>query len=342
MPQAPLPTDFRGHAQYILGGNFLSPGNPFTGGVLDAQRRQAERSFGDQRGILGNRYSGLGQFGGSRGDAAQSQLLFDWSQGLADAQNKTVSGLYESERDRMMQALQGLGAFDTAAADRDSRELIAQRQVAAALQQANAARASAANDAQTRLQIARLQAENALALQGNQLGFDRMQLGLQGIGMMGDQQLQEMQLLAALTGQRSANDQGMLGLAGSMAGLYGDQFLGAAGMVPGLEQAGYFGLGTALGARQGLDQMRSAASGRRYQSEMDQWRYGRYNPQESMSWYAQLIASLGGMGGSIDTEGLAPAIGTTAPNVNPFGAAVQGGLGGWMSGSGLAGFLGGG
>ena len=100
-----VPTGFDEHTRYVLGGNFLDAGNPFTQDLLGQQQRAAERGYAGQRAQLGAASQGLGQFGSSMGNMAQGQALQAFTQGLGDQQTQLLGGLYESERDRMMQAL---------------------------------------------------------------------------------------------------------------------------------------------------------------------------------------------------------------------------------------------
>lgn len=325
-PQPPnLPDDFRGHSQYLLQGNMLREGNPYTQDLLGQMRREEDRNYGTTRARIGASTQGAGQFGSSMGQNLQGKALQNYHTGLADRQNATMFGVHESERDRMMQALQGLGAFDTAADNRTSNEALTREGYDVQMRIAELQRQSQAAAASGNLRQAQIHAESARELQENQLGFDRMSLALQGMLGFGDQQLQEAQLMAALTGQSMAGDQGMLGMAGQMAGMYGDQALGAWSLAPGMEGAGYTGLMNAFGTQQQMDEMSARNSAARFSAGQA----GRNQPMQDMNWYANLLGMIGAQGGQ--SAGFNPGQAVGYPN--PYAAAAQGGIGGAISGA---------
>lgn len=381
--------DFVPHAQQLLSGYWLERGNPYAQGLLDQQRREAERTYAGQQAALDQASMGAGRFGGSVYRGLAGSAAASHQQNLADAQNQTLAGLYEAERGRMMEALGGLGGYETAAADRTSREQISAEQVAAqrwiaelqaqaqrdvAARQAAAQHAAARASANAQLRAAELNAALQRDLQAGQLGFSReqltgelglaqqqlaAQLGMHGLdawnaralqaadlefgrdqlaanlmGQMGQLGLAEAGLLGDIGAGIGSEQLGALGMAGQMGLGWGDQQQGILGMMPGLEQAGYFGINSALGAQQAIGQQNANAAGNRWRDEMNQWQWETQNEQNALNDYFSMLAALGGMGGTADTHGIAPP-NAQVPSANPWAGAIQGGLGGWFAGQGM-------
>jgi hypothetical protein len=91
--------------QQVLSGGFLGS-NPYLDQVIQAMQDDAMRAY--QQSTVPMQRSELamsGAYGTALGEQAQQQGAVDFSRGLAGQMSGVRSGAYESERDRMMQAL---------------------------------------------------------------------------------------------------------------------------------------------------------------------------------------------------------------------------------------------
>ncbi len=320
----PLPTDFEGATGKVLSGSFLGE-NPYVrAGVLDPARREAESTYANQRARLEAEaeIGGAGAFGGDIFQSMMGRTASAHQRNLAEQQNSILAQNYDKERQNMMAALQGQGAFETSGLDRE------------------AAQAMATQSSETQLQIAGINASLQRQLQSGQLDFNRQQLALQAMDSLARNDLNEAQFLLSMAGQGFQQELSMMQMMGQMGTAWGGQQLGAFGQVPGLEAAGYTGFGTAFGAEGQVNAADAAAAARRQEIEAQnaqrQWEYMRYNDPQAFQFYLNQIMGIGGAGGTTTTNR------TGAGGPNPWLSGLASGAAGFGSLGGFENLFGGG
>jgi len=313
-PQAPpLATDFQGHAGQVLGGRFLDSGNPHLKGVMDAMRRQADESYAGERARLGGQSEAAGAFygGGDVWQSVQGRAFNRYQQDLAEQQNQVQYQNYGDERNRMMEALGMSGQFETAADDRQAQQSMH------------------AGSLSNNLQLGELQAQLQRDLQTGNLDFGRQQLALDTMNSMSSNQINEGRFLSDLAMQQYGMDQGMMNLAGGMGSQAGQQDLAMMGMIPGLEQAGYYGYNQAMQGQGAVDSQDSAAAARRAQIDsqnaQNQWQHNAYNEQNALNDYVRNLLGLAGVGGSTASSGFGTRTHQQQPQQDPLMAGLIGG-----------------
>lgn len=276
--------------------------------------------------------------------------------GQLDAETRRMLGELSSQTQLDLGQLSSQTQLELGHLDADVRRELAAQQIQAQANAAAAQRASAANAAQNQLRIAELQAQLQRDLQAEQLGFSREELetmdalqryvnegqwGLQGAIAFGDQELANAQLLADLSVQQGQQQLGALNLLGQLGLGYNDQMLQAYSLVPGLEQAGYTGLGIAGQLAGQVGAADAAAANSQHADDLAAWQYQWEGQQQALEDLLGIVGLIGGLGGTSDTHGLsAPGAVPAAPD--PWAAGISGALGGLLSGVGLFGGLGGG
>lgn len=308
----PMPTDFAGHTEYLLGGNMLRENPYFQQAIEDPTRRSAAQTFGDER----SRISELAEQGGALGGDMYQSMIGRAFRDNAQATGDILSGAryqnYGDERNRQMQALAGAGAFETANRDRDSRE-----------------------------EMTHLQAQLQRDLQSGQLDFGRQQLALEALNSLSRNDLAEARFLADLAGQQFNQDFSMMQLGGQLGTNWGNQALQGYGLVPGLEAAGYTGYNNAFGAEGQVNQMDAQAAAERArieaQNQQNAWSYGRNNESSALQDYLSRLFGFAGVGGSSSTAGMSP--GQYVPSQNPWVSGIGQGLAAYQQ---LGGTFGGG
>lgn len=140
----------------LLEGGFLDQGNPYVQSLIQNIEEDANRAYlTGTVPLVRSNLNMSGAYGSALGSLAESRASQDFTRGLMGTLAQTRTGLYESERDRMMQGLQlysgetiasrqGLfGARDTdvqSATNIRTAQIAAAAQKAAARMAANAAR----------------------------------------------------------------------------------------------------------------------------------------------------------------------------------------------------------
>lgn len=331
-----------------LGGEYLShESNPYIQSMADQISKESTGAFHDaNRSLMEQADGGVGMLGSSYYDDKLNQARGAHQDDLNDALNRLYYGNYESERGRQMETMGLLNNRDQARwGDQTARHGIDASERASN-------RASASASAQHQSQLAfdreRLAQEGELANRG---------LGLQAILGMGDQSLRGYELLSG----NLLGDQGQrYGMMQNMAGIGADQQMNALGMVPGLNETGFYGYGVAGGLQQGIDsQNQQAADAQR----ADAWRnsqaryadaqrrtalnnqYQRdlynYREDQGAGNFNDYLARLGGIvqaGGTTTnstTQGVQPGQGGGYTGPSPVASGLAGGAGAGLSALGL-------
>jgi len=325
----------------LLGGQYLEEENPYLQGVVDDLSSDMQSAFHDSTALLRGQAEGVGLLGsGYYGEQLQNaQSSFDDS--LASAVNDLRYQNYGDERQNMMAALGLLNSRDASIwGDQTARYGIDAQSASA-----NAARAAASSQHQSELDFARDQLASNYELANRGMGLEALlgigQQDLSRMGIMGDFMLGDQ-------GQR-------YGQMASMAGLLGDQQMGALGAAPGIEAARFGGLQTAYGAQQGIDSQNQSAAQSRAAHAAQQanaqrawqnqvaamqndhrqrsWEYNQNREGQVLDQFLGRVGGIANLGGSSHTSGVQPGTPTAAPSVG--GATVQGGLGGALTGLGI-------
>ena len=118
---------------------------------------------------------------------------------------------------------------------------------------------------------------------------------IRGYGQAG---LSSNELLGGAVGQDVGLQQFGLGLMGDLSGQFGQEKLGALGLVPGINETGYYGLQAALGAQGAADARSAAGAGRAAdianRNAMAQWEYGQNRPGQLLDEWTNRINALAG------------------------------------------------
>lgn len=134
-------------------------------------------------------------------------------------------------------------------------------------------------------------------------------------------------LLDAISGV-SNNNQFGLGMMGDMASLFTNERLGAMGAIPGLEQAGWMGATNAWGANMDAAQMRAEAQARNAAAAQERWGMQQQMDQQR---FRDLLDYSGQFGQAFGRTQGERSPNTYTPQQNPWAAALQGGLTGYMA-----------
>jgi hypothetical protein len=305
--QSPATGIFNDVTGQIAQGDYLNA-NEHLDPVLDAMQRRQRAAYDEERARLDTlAEGGVGRFGSSFYENQAGRNFNDYQVNLADQQNAALLSNYQNERGHQMAAL---GLLDNNAQWRSSNALTSSQIAAARAGQ------SQSYDLQNR----------ALDLQSQGLTLDAINSysgnSLAGYGMLG-----------SAIGQDSSNRQYGLGIQADLAGAYGNQQLGALGMVPGLNAAGYDGLQAAYGAQQGVDQLDRQAAAGRQRGAVQGWQM----EQQALQRY---LANLQGLSGQYGvSSGQATSPGQYVPTTNPWVNAAAAGVAGYSN---LGGSFGGG
>ena len=361
-----------GELEALLSGNYLEESNPYLEEMIGNITREAQEAYERSVAGINAQSQGAGQFGSGMYRDMMTRANEEFNEGLQGAITGVYSQNYGQERDRMMQAL-GLAQQreEMILADRANREAIAAQRAASmsGVTAAGLGGIRSQREAQAQRDLERYMFEQDLAFRREGLGFQREGLTLDAIGQMSNQSLAGQGLLAQGIGMGLQQDQFGLGLMGNLAQSASDQGfqdrnlrsqtqLGILGMIPGLEESGYYGLNQAFGAQGQISQMDSAAAAQRaqaaqraaaaqqadawrraqlnFENQQRQWEWSQQQPGQDMDDWLRRITAIGSMGGTTTTEGVRP--GTYQPQVNENLAGLQGGLG---MGLGLLGAFGG-
>lgn len=280
-----------------LEGEWLNEGNEEMDALLETMANETrEQYLRELAPSVDAEYIRAGRYGSDAYSRAQAYAAEEFGEALAGQQAQTRYANYNDERQRMQDSLGLMTSGEIAA-----MQAAAQRDSAAS----SAGASRYATDAQ-------------------------LQLGNRGL------------LLDAIRGV-SADDMNRMGLMGEMAGLFGEERLGALNAIPGLEEASWVGPGMAWGAgfqnQSRLDDIQAqrearaaAARAQQQNNALRRWQMGaemdnqRFN--DLMRWSLAAGETFGQTSG-VNTPGQFIPQGSTAA------AALQGGLGGYMFGSGL-------
>ena len=306
--------------------------NPYLKAVLDGKFMDGNPYLEDQIAAMGRDLEAQYRDGviPGIGDAAEragmlSSSVYGLGLGAADAaysQNlaDAISGM------RFQGYETGVGTYMDALGLGNQLQLgkmqtDAQRDMANASSSAAAASNAAALDAQQRMHAQQM-ALGALNLYSGDQQFGLGQMGNMA-GMFGDQQL------------------GALGLAGQMALGRGEQDLGALGLLPGMEEASWLGITNPWQMATGMQGMQNqqqqaaaAAANQRAQQQQQRW---LWNYGQGMGNIQDALGVVGGIGLDFGTR-----YGTgSGGGQSPTQAAIAGFIGGNAQGRGLADMWGG-
>lgn len=305
------PVDAASYIKNILGGQYLTQGNPFQQAMDDAATREMQRVYANQTvpGINAQ-YSGAGMYGSTLYEDQMQRANQDYAKQIGD----TVGGLnYQNYNARMQDMMQALG-YGT---QLDQTAMNNAAQLQAARIGAGASSASVNAQIQNQQALARLSALQGAIGQG----IDLRQMGAGGMGQIGS--------------DYGANQTAAMNAVPNISGLdlrdlqaAGDLSLGSQNSANQYKVGmGQVGVGYA-NARLGRDELNFQKQ--QYQNQL---------PWSQLGQYGSLInAASGGYGTQTQT-------GTDYRNnglVNVYGQAAAGAIGGGFTMSDLLGMFGGG
>lgn len=372
--------------QSILAGDYLDPSkNEGLTRYLDLLQSESAESHRQMTEDLAQQAAGVGMYGSTVYDRRRANADEEAFEALDQAMAQALMGAYGQERGIMSDTLQGLGGRLTAQEQIAAQERIAEenRQAARAAASASGAAARAAASKQEDLLRLQLAAQRDSQLRdlaqqrllfGHQLGFDRQALELEALQGASGNTLAGNAQMGQLAGLDVNRQLGGLGVMGDMAGLFGQQelgsrelgsqmALGALGLAPSFEQAGWYGLESALQGGLGVDTLSTQAARDRAAAAMQQnASRNAFNAQAAnRSWADQMaqwewsqqarggdiddlirrsLPLIGAYGQTSSTHGMGPPQYGLVPQGGGWEGALAGALEGAAAFGGLAGIFG--
>ena len=313
MPTTPSWQDYVGD---VLGEDYLSAQNPnFQKGVVAPLRRESERTLAMERQRLNQAAGGAGRFGGDIWQNLTGRAFELSDRNLNEQIAASKLEQYALERQLMQAAAQTAAGYEQG--------------IRTAEIGADASRANASTAASASLRAAQMNADLQRDLLAEQLGFSREEL---------DANLDFARQGLAVDAARIAGEQGLdwaaleqgggleaLRIMAGLAGEGGQQQLAALGLVPGLEAAGYTGLGAAGGLFSDLAGREAGAAGAANQNAMNRWNHERNNEQQALLDWLGLALPISGVGGTTSGTGY-----QAGPQQDPLFAGLSQGLSGYL------------
>ena len=327
MPPVPDPS-WQEYVGDVLAEDYLRPAQNenFRRGVLQPLRRESERSLALERQRLNQAAGGSGRFGGDIWQSLQGRAFELSDRNLNEEIASAKLQQYAFERQLMQAAAQTAAGYQQGI---DTANIGAEASKHNARLQAAASRSAAAASSGAALQAAQINAELQRDLLAQQLGFSREEL---------DANLDFARMGLAVDASRIAGQQGLdwaaleqgggleaLRIMAGLAGEGGQQQLAALGLVPGLEAAGYTGLGAAGGLFSDLAGREAAAAGTANQNAINLWQHQRNNEQQALLDWLGLALPISGVGGTTSGTGY-----QAGPQQDPLFAGLSQGLSGFL------------